>query len=286
MSEIITVGLDIAKHVFHAHGADERGRAVFSKRISRGKLLDFFAAQPSCTVALEACGGARHWARQLTQLGHEVRLIPPAYVKPFVKRQKNDAIDAEAICEAAQRPSMRFVAVKSEQQQAAGLIFRTRDLLVRQLLASATGEAAGFLRVLRTLRMLRTFRVLEHLRRDSALFRRHEEVLSALANLSVFIFVMTGVVYETQRHTNPHIANYADALYFTVTALTTTGFGDITLPGTMGRLITVAIMIFGVTLFLNLARVLFNPSKVRFKCPACGLQRHHPRRRCGVTREL
>ena len=132
MSEVITVGLDIAKHVFHAHGVDDRGRAIFSKRISRGKLLDFFAAQPSCTVALEACGGAHHWARQLTQLGHEVRLIPPAYVKPFVKRQKNDAIDAEAICEAAQRPNMRFVAVKSEQQQAAGLVFRTRDLLVRQ----------------------------------------------------------------------------------------------------------------------------------------------------------
>ena len=108
------------------------GRAIFSKRISRGKLLDFFAAHASSTVALEACGGAHHWARQLTQLGHEVRLIPPAYVKPFVKWQKNDAIDAEAICEAAQRPSMRFVAVKSEQQQAAGLVFRTRDLLVRQ----------------------------------------------------------------------------------------------------------------------------------------------------------
>ena len=132
VSGVITVGLDIAKHVFHAHGVDDQGRALFSKRISRGKLLDFFAAQPSCTVALEACGGAHHWARQLTQLGHEVRLIPPAYVKPFVKRQKNDAIDAEAICEAAQRPNMRFVAMKSEQQQAAGLVFRTRDLLVRQ----------------------------------------------------------------------------------------------------------------------------------------------------------
>ncbi len=132
MLQVSTIGLDIAKHVFHVHGADGKGRAVFSKRISRGKLLDFFAAQPRCTVALEACGGAHHWARQLTQLGHEVRLIPPAYVKPFVKRQKNDAIDAEAICEAAQRPSMRFVAVKSEQQQAAGLVFRTRDLLVRQ----------------------------------------------------------------------------------------------------------------------------------------------------------
>src|SRR3984893_17808309 len=97
-----------------------------------GSLPDFFAARRSCRVAREACGGAHHWARQLTQLGHEVRLIPPAYVKPFVKRQKNGAIDAEAICEAAQRPSMRFVAVKSERQQAAGLVFRTRDLLVRQ----------------------------------------------------------------------------------------------------------------------------------------------------------
>jgi transposase len=130
--QVSTIGLDIAKHVFHAHGADGKGQAVFSKRISRGKLFDFFAAQPSCTVALEACGGAHHWARQLTQLGHQVRLIPPAYVQPFVKRHKNDAIDAEAICEAAQRPNMRFVAVKSEEQQAAGLVFRTRDLLVRQ----------------------------------------------------------------------------------------------------------------------------------------------------------
>ena len=132
VSEVSIIGLDISKHVFHAHGADGRGRAMFSKRISRGKLLNFFVTQPSCTVALEACGGAHHWARQLAQLGHEVRLIPPAYVKPFVRRQKNDAIDAEAICEAAQRPSMRFVAVKSQEQQAAGLVFRTRDLLVRQ----------------------------------------------------------------------------------------------------------------------------------------------------------
>jgi len=132
VSEVSIIGLDIAKHIFHARGADERGRAILSKRISRGKLLDFFAAQPSCTVVLEACGGAHHWARQLTQLGHEVRLIPPANVKAFVKRQKNDAIDAEAICEAAQRPSMRFVAVKSEEQQAAGLVFWTRDLVVRQ----------------------------------------------------------------------------------------------------------------------------------------------------------
>jgi transposase len=130
--EVTTIGLDIAKHVFHAHGADSAGRTLFSRKITRGKLLDFFVSQPRCTVALEACGGAHHWARELQAMGHEVRLIPPAYVKPFVKRHKNDAVDAEAICEAAQRPTMRFVAVKSEEQQAAALVFRTRDLLVKQ----------------------------------------------------------------------------------------------------------------------------------------------------------
>jgi transposase len=132
VSQVSTIGLDIAKNVFHAHGADERGAMVFSRKLTRSKLLDFFAGQPTCTVALEACGGAHHWARQLEAMGHDVRLIPPAYVKPFVKRNKNDAIDAEAICEAAQRPGMRFVTVKSEEQQAAGLVFRTRDLVVRQ----------------------------------------------------------------------------------------------------------------------------------------------------------
>jgi transposase len=130
--QVTTIGLDIAKNVFHAHGADGRGAMVFSRKLTRGKLLDFFVAQPACVVAMEACGGSHHWARELTQMGHEVRLIPPAYVKPFVKRHKNDAVDAEAICEAAQRPGMRFVAMKTEEQQAAGLVFRTRDLLVRQ----------------------------------------------------------------------------------------------------------------------------------------------------------
>jgi transposase len=132
MSEVTTIGLDIAKNVFHAHGADAGGSPLFSRKISRTKLLEFFAKQPRCLVALEACGGAHHWARELTLLGHRVKQIPPAYVKPFVKRNKNDAVDAEAICEAAQRPSMRFVAIKSEEQQASALVFRTRDLLVRQ----------------------------------------------------------------------------------------------------------------------------------------------------------
>lgn len=132
MSQVTTIGLDIAKNVFHAHGADKRGAMVFSRKLTRAKLLDFFAKQPTCVVALEACGGAHHWARELAALGHDARLIPPSYVKPFVKRNKSDALDAEAICEAAQRPGMRYVAVKCEAQQAAGLVFRTRDLMVRQ----------------------------------------------------------------------------------------------------------------------------------------------------------
>jgi transposase len=132
MSEVTTIGLDIAKQAFHVHGADGSGTELFSRKLTRSKLLGFFAGHPRCVVAMEACGGAHHWGRELQRLGHEVRLIPPAYVKPFVKRQKNDARDAEAICEAAQRPGMRFVAVKSEEQQASAAVFRARDLLVRQ----------------------------------------------------------------------------------------------------------------------------------------------------------
>jgi transposase len=132
VSEVSIIGLDIAKHVFQAHGVDRSGKMVFRKKLSRVRLLPFFASQPGCMVALEACGGAHYWARELMKLGHDVRLIAPAYVKPFVKRQKTDAADAEAICEAAQRPTMRFVPVKTEARQASAMVFRGRDLLVRQ----------------------------------------------------------------------------------------------------------------------------------------------------------
>jgi voltage-gated potassium channel len=150
----------------------------------------------------------------------------------------------------------------------------TDIVVIISFLAPFSGEACGFLRPLRTLTLLRDLRMAAQLRADSPFFRRNEEVIFAATTLAVFIFVMTGIVYETQSSHNKQITNYADALYFTVTALTTTGFGDITLPGTAGRLITVVIMIFGVTLFLNLAKALLAPSKVRFPCPICGLQRH------------
>jgi len=123
---------------------------------------------------------------------------------------------------------------------------------------------------------LHTYQLLARLRSDSRWFRRNEDLAIALVQLAVFLFVMSGLVYETQRWINPEIRNYLDALYFTVTALTTTGFGDITLTGTPGRLLSVIIMIFGVTLFLRLVRALLQPQKVRFRCPDCGLQRHDP----------
>jgi voltage-gated potassium channel len=141
-------------------------------------------------------------------------------------------------------------------------------------LAPVVGEGIGFLRILRTLRLLRAYQLLARLRADSTFFRRNEELIIASVNLGVFIFVMTGFVYETQRWTNTEIGNYIDALYFTIAALTTTGFGDITLTGTLGHLISVVIMIFGVTLFLRLVQVLLRPNKVKHPCPVCGLQRH------------
>lgn len=132
MSEISIIGIDLAKQVFQVHGAAADGSVAFRKKLPRARLLPFLIAQPRCVVAMEACATAHGWGREIEKLGHTVRLIPPIYVKPFVKRQKNDAADAEAIVEAASRPTMRFVAVKSEAQQARAMLFRTRDLLVRQ----------------------------------------------------------------------------------------------------------------------------------------------------------
>jgi transposase len=132
MDHVDIIGIDLAKNVFQLHGASKQGRVVFRKKLSRGRLLTFIASIPRCIIAMEACAGAHYWGREFASIGHEVRLIAPIYVRPFIKRQKNDAADAEAIVEAALRPTMRFVAVKSAEKQASVMTFKTRDVLVRQ----------------------------------------------------------------------------------------------------------------------------------------------------------
>ncbi len=132
MGEVSTIGLDIAKSVFQVHGVDVDSAVVIRKRVSRAKVLEFFSILPSCLVGIEACPSAHHWGRQLQRLGHTVRLMPPSYVKAYLKRSKNDANDAAAICEAVTRPSMRFVSTKSELQQSVLILHRSRQLLVRQ----------------------------------------------------------------------------------------------------------------------------------------------------------
>lgn len=148
MVEVIRVGVDTSKSVFQVHGVDARERAVLVKKLRRSEVERFFASLPPTLVGLEACGGAHHWARVLRRLGHEVRLLPPQYVKPYVKRgQKNDAADAAAICEALGRPSMRFVPVKTTENQAALMLHGTRDLLLKQrtmLVNAVRGHAAEF----------------------------------------------------------------------------------------------------------------------------------------------
>jgi transposase len=130
--EIATIGVDLAKHVFQLHGIAPDGSVVLRQRLRRPQVIEFFAKLPPCLVGMEACGTGHHWARELTALGHQVRLMPAHYVKAYVKRGKNDAADAEAICEAVTRPSMRFVPIKTEAQQAVLVMHRARELLVRQ----------------------------------------------------------------------------------------------------------------------------------------------------------
>jgi transposase len=132
MKNFIRIGADVAKNVFHVHALESENGPAVTRKLRRAKFLEFFAGLSPCLVAMEACGSAHYWARELAALGHEVRLIPPNYVKPYVKRGKNDAIDAAAICEAASRPGMRFVPVKSADQQALLMLHKTRELLIKQ----------------------------------------------------------------------------------------------------------------------------------------------------------
>ena len=143
----MTIGLDLAKHVFQVHGVDATGKVTVRKKLRRSEVLEFFKGLPRSLVGIEACGTAHHWGRELTALGHDVRLMPAGYVKPYVKRGKNDAVDAEAICEAVARPTMRFVEIKSAEQQSGLMLHRTRELLVRQrtaLINSLRGQLAEF----------------------------------------------------------------------------------------------------------------------------------------------
>ena len=147
MDNVTTIGLDIAKNVFQLHGVDETGAVILRRSLRRGQMLTFFGNLPPCLIGMEACATAHHWARTLMTLGHEVRLIPPAYVKRYLRRQKNDAADAAAICEAVTRPSMRFVPVKSEEQQATLMLHSARELLVSQrtaLINALRGHFAEF----------------------------------------------------------------------------------------------------------------------------------------------
>ena len=147
-------------------------------------------------------------------------------------------------------------------------------VILSLLLAPLISQNFGFLRVLRTLRLLHSYHVVRDLRRDNDFFRAHEEIIIGAVNLFVFIFVMTALVFALQAGRHPSIANYLDALYFTVSTLTTTGFGDITLVGPWGKILSVVIMLVGIALFLRLVQAIFQPTKVRYTCPECGLNRH------------
>jgi voltage-gated potassium channel len=241
------------------------------------------------------------WLRQLyegeTQRGHRFRygvlifdIATIAFIigTSFIERNKViEALDI-AIGVAVLADFVARMAISDNRRRELGHPANWADVIaIISFLAPLSSEGAAFLRILRTLRLLHAYQLLSRLRADFAFFRRNEDIAIAIVHLMVFIFIMTGIVYESQHGKNPLIANYVDALYFTVTTLTTTGFGDITLTGTWGRLISVVVMIAGVTLFLRLAQVLFRPNKVRFACPQCGLQRHEPDavhcKACGIV---
>jgi transposase len=195
---VVTIGIDLAKNSVHVFGVDAQGRQVLSKKVSRGKLSAFMVNQPPCLVAMEACGSAHHWARLFRDFGHEVRLIAPQFVKPFVKSNKNDAVDAEAICEAAQRPNMRFVAIKTVEQQDIQATHRMRSLTVERRTAQVN-QVRGLL--------------LEYgidvPQGRAALMRRLPEILEDAANgLSERFRAELNTVLEELRHLDEQVAHY------------------------------------------------------------------------------
>jgi transposase len=182
--QITTIGLDLAKHVFQVHGCDAAGNFGVKRRLRRNQVLEFFAGLAPCLVGIEACGTAHHWARELRALGHDVRLMPAHYVKAYVKRGKNDAADAAAICEAVSRPSMRFVPIKTREQQAVLTMHRTRDLLMRQrtqLINAVRGHLAEF-GIVEPQGVWHLGRVLRHLEVDDEVIEPARRVIGLLAS--------------------------------------------------------------------------------------------------------
>jgi transposase len=192
------VGIDLAKRSFHVHAADARGERVLSKKLTRARLPGFIAQLPACTIAMEACGSAHHWARTFRGYGHEVRLIAPQFVKPFVKSNKNDAADAEAICEAVQRPNMRFVAIKSVEQQDIQSIHRMRSLVL--------GQRTALINQTRGLLLEYGIEVAQG---RAALQRRLPEILEDAGNgLSGRFRAELQGLYEELQHLNARVAHY------------------------------------------------------------------------------
>ena len=179
----MTIGLDLAKHVFQLHAVDPEGKVVEKRRLRRSQVLTWFAKLPACLIGMEACATAHFWARELRSLGHEVRLMPPQYVRAYVRRGKNDAADAAAICEAVSRPSMRFVPIKSEEQQAVLVMHRARDLLVRQrtqLINAIRGHLAEF-GLVQARGVPNVGRLLADMRADAALPEQARMIIDILA---------------------------------------------------------------------------------------------------------
>ena len=198
--QITTLGIDLAKSVFQLHGVDADGNAVLKKRLRRGAVLDFLRDLSPCVVGMEACATAHYWAREIGALGHEVRMMPPAYVKPYVKRQKNDAADAEAICEAVTRSNMRFVPVKSAERQGVLVLHRTRDLLMRQrtmILNAIRGHMAEF-GVIAAQGPRRVMDLIQKLRSDEEL-GLPEIASAALRALAAQLEAMSGEIRAIER---------------------------------------------------------------------------------------
>ena len=200
MTQVSIIGLDLAKNVFQVHGSAANGEALFNRKLRRAEVLRFFEKTPPCLVAMEACGGSHYWAREIKALGHDVLLIPPVYVKPFVKRGKTDAADAEAICEAASRKTMRFVPVKTAEQQASAMVLKTRALLVRQQTQAINALRAHLseLGVIAGVGMAKLAALIEIVR-DKSDARLPEAARFALGELATLIETLTRQIEKLER---------------------------------------------------------------------------------------